>query len=73
MLEVVCHAGLDRRLGPERTLFNARAVIERYPTRQVTADGAVRGASHQTGWTGLVAMTIQLYGITRLGQMYLFS
>jgi SulP family sulfate permease len=30
VLEVVRHAGLDQRLGPERMLFNARAVIERY-------------------------------------------
>jgi anti-anti-sigma factor len=30
VLEVVRHAGLDRRLGRERMLFNARAVIERY-------------------------------------------
>jgi hypothetical protein len=27
-------------------------------------NGAGLGASHQTGWTGLVAKTIQLYGIT---------
>jgi hypothetical protein len=26
-------------------------------------NGARRGASHQTGWTGLVAKTIQLYGL----------
>jgi sulfate permease, SulP family len=30
VLEVVRHAGLDQRLGRERMLFNARAVIERY-------------------------------------------
>ena len=30
VLEVVRHAGLDQRLGPERMLFNARAAIERY-------------------------------------------
>jgi anti-anti-sigma factor len=28
--EVVRHAGLDQRLGPERMLFNARLAIERY-------------------------------------------
>ncbi len=38
VLEVVRHAGLDRRLGPERLLFNARAAIERY--RAMTADSA---------------------------------
>ena len=26
-------------------------------------NGAGLGASHQTGWTGLVAKTIQLYGL----------
>ena len=28
--ELVRHAGLDQRLGPERLLFNAQAVVERY-------------------------------------------
>jgi hypothetical protein len=30
VLEMVRHAGLDRRLGRERLLFNAREAIERY-------------------------------------------
>ncbi|MFO1325550.1 MAG: SulP family inorganic anion transporter [Burkholderiales bacterium] len=30
VLEVVRHAGIDKRLGPERLLFNAREAIERY-------------------------------------------
>jgi len=34
VLEVVRHAGLDRRLGHERMLFNAREAIERYRTLQ---------------------------------------
>jgi SulP family sulfate permease len=42
VLEVVRHAGLDRRLGRDRMLFNARAAIERYqampaPSGPVTA------------------------------------
>jgi len=40
VLEVVRRAGLDERLGRERMLFNARAVIERYqalPVRAVKA------------------------------------
>jgi MFS superfamily sulfate permease-like transporter len=41
VLEVVRHAGLDTRLGPERMLFNARAVIERYQALQA-AGGAPR-------------------------------
>ncbi len=40
VLEVVRKAGLDERLGRERMLFNARAVIERYQTLQTTAEGA---------------------------------
>ncbi len=42
VLEVVRHAGLDRRLGRERMLFNARAAIERYQAQHATADGAAR-------------------------------
>jgi hypothetical protein len=38
-LEVVRNAGLDRRLGRERMLFNARAAIERYQALQATAGG----------------------------------
>jgi high affinity sulfate transporter 1 len=38
VLEVVRHAGLDQRLGRERMLFNARAVIERY--QALPAEGA---------------------------------
>ncbi len=34
VLEVVRHSGLDRQLGPERMLFNARAAIERYQGMQ---------------------------------------
>jgi high affinity sulfate transporter 1 len=37
VLEVVRHAGLDQRLGRERMLFNARAVIERYKAQQAAA------------------------------------
>ena len=44
VLEVVRRAGLDKRLGRERLLFNARAVIERYQAWQATADDAVRPA-----------------------------
>jgi hypothetical protein len=36
VLEVVRNAGLYERLGRERMLFNARAVIERYQTRLAT-------------------------------------
>jgi SulP family sulfate permease len=36
VLEMVRHAGLADRLGPERLLFNARAVIERYKEMRAT-------------------------------------
>jgi MFS superfamily sulfate permease-like transporter len=35
-LEVIRHAGLDKRLGRERLLFNVRAAIERYQALQTT-------------------------------------
>ncbi len=34
VLEVVRHSGLDRQLGPERLLFNARAAIAQYQAMQ---------------------------------------
>jgi sulfate permease, SulP family len=37
VLEVVRNAGLDRQLGPERLLFNAREAIERYQAMQAAA------------------------------------
>jgi high affinity sulfate transporter 1 len=40
VLEVVRNAGLDRQLGPERLLFNARAAIERYQAMQAASDGS---------------------------------
>jgi hypothetical protein len=36
---MVRHAGLDKRLGRERMLFNAREVIERYQAMQAAAGG----------------------------------
>ena len=39
VLEMVRHAGLDKRLGRERMLFNAREVIERYQALQATEGG----------------------------------
>ncbi len=39
-LEVVRNSGLDRQLGRERMLFNARAAIERYQALQMKAGGA---------------------------------
>jgi MFS superfamily sulfate permease-like transporter len=39
-LEVVRNAGLDKRLGRERMLFNARAAIERYRALQAKEGGA---------------------------------
>jgi sulfate permease, SulP family len=41
VLDVVRHAGLDERLGPERMLFNARAAIEHYHALQ--AAGGLTG------------------------------
>ena len=38
VLEVVRNAGLDRQLGPDRLLFNARTAIERY--RELQAEQA---------------------------------
>jgi len=49
VLEVVRRAGYDRRLGPERLLFNARAAIERYrashgaPGEPPPSDASSRG------------------------------
>jgi high affinity sulfate transporter 1 len=40
VLEVVRRAGLDARLGRERMLFNARAVIERYQAMRAGETGA---------------------------------
>jgi high affinity sulfate transporter 1 len=39
VLEVARRAGLDKRLGRERMLFNARAAIERYQALQASAGG----------------------------------
>ncbi|HEX6945621.1 MAG TPA: SulP family inorganic anion transporter [Casimicrobiaceae bacterium] len=39
VLEVVRRAGLDKQLGPERMLFNAREAIERWQARQVAEGG----------------------------------
>jgi sulfate permease, SulP family len=36
VLEVVRHAGFDKRLGRERLMFNAREAIERYQSMQAT-------------------------------------
>ena len=41
VLEVIRHAGLDKRLGRERLLFNARTAIERYQAQQAAAGPAV--------------------------------
>ena len=40
VLELVRNAGLDRRLGPDRLLANARAAIERYQAMSTSADSA---------------------------------
>jgi len=49
VLEVVRHAGLDQRLGRERMLFNARAVIERFQLLQASAGaGATPPEARQT-------------------------
>jgi sulfate permease, SulP family len=37
--EVIQHAGLDRQLGPDRMLFNARAAIERFQSLPASARG----------------------------------
>jgi SulP family sulfate permease len=44
VLEVVRNSGLADRLGRERTLFNARAAIERYQAVQANANSS----QHQT-------------------------
>jgi hypothetical protein len=43
-MEVVRKSGLAERLGSERLLFNARAVIERFQALQQAAGGAVQSA-----------------------------
>jgi len=43
VLEVVRHSGFDARLGHERMLFNARAVVERY--HELPAAGATQAAA----------------------------
>jgi MFS superfamily sulfate permease-like transporter len=45
VLEMVRHAGLDRRLGRERMLFNARAAIERYQAMQAAGAATTPAAS----------------------------
>lgn len=42
VLEVTRHVGLDQKLGRERTLFNARAAIERYQARGAGAGNLSR-------------------------------
>lgn len=37
--DVIRRAGLDKRLGRERMLFNSRAAIERYQALHAKADG----------------------------------
>jgi MFS superfamily sulfate permease-like transporter len=44
VMEVVRKSGLAERLGSERLLFNARAVIERFQALQQAAGGAVQSA-----------------------------
>jgi len=44
VLEVVRNSGLAERLGSERLLFNARAVIERFQALQRAAGGAAQSA-----------------------------
>jgi len=45
VLEMARHAGLDRRLGRERMLFNARAAIEHYQAKTAAGTPAAPGAS----------------------------
>lgn len=45
VLEVVRHAGLDRRLGPDRMPFDAREAIERYQSRQAATGGSSQPAA----------------------------
>ena len=45
VLEVVRRAGLDKQLGNERLMFNARIAIERYQALQATEAQAVRTAA----------------------------
>jgi MFS superfamily sulfate permease-like transporter len=45
VLETVRHAGLDKRLGRERMLFNAREVIERYQELRATSTASARQAT----------------------------
>jgi MFS superfamily sulfate permease-like transporter len=45
VLDMVRHAGLDRRLGRERMLFNARAAIERYQAMHAAGAATTPAAS----------------------------
>ena len=45
VLATVRNTGLDKRLGRERMLFNARAAIERYQARKATGGNAPESAS----------------------------
>jgi hypothetical protein len=38
VLDVVRHSGLDKKLGRERLLFNAREAIERFQSLQTRAE-----------------------------------
>jgi len=46
VLEVIRNAGLDKRLGPDRLLFNAREAIERYQALYLGAGDRARPAAH---------------------------
>jgi hypothetical protein len=45
VLETARRAGLDRRLGRERMLFNAREAIERYQARRKAGEGTPQAAA----------------------------
>jgi anti-anti-sigma factor len=47
VLETVRHAGLDERLGRERMLFNARAVIEHYQQLQAASTSTATAVAPQ--------------------------
>jgi high affinity sulfate transporter 1 len=46
VLEVIRNAGFDKRLGPDRLLFNSRAAIERYQALYLGAGDRARPAAH---------------------------
>ncbi len=47
VMEMMRHAGMDQRLGADRMLFNARAVVERYEAQYLTTPTTAAASANQ--------------------------